>query len=101
MHIATTAMAEQRPAWQFKCEVRRKELAESMPPPYRLSWLLAKPETSPKSPDHGQICLLLLSEDEIALTETPTPVLVQRLQSGALLAETVVSAFCKRSAVAH
>lgn len=86
-------------SWEEKVARRRKRLAEQIPSSWRRQ--CPRVDNAPFVGADKTYISSLLNAAEITITELPTPKLIESLQNGKLLAVDVVTAFCKRAALAQ
>ncbi len=96
-------MAVKQEPWEQTAAAKRAAQLNSIPEVWRLSAAyLEKAVNDPDGVMKVPVQCGLLSDQELDITENYDVVgLSEKLQSGSLSAKAVVSAFCKRAAIAH
>lgn len=93
----TTTATTQQPAWKQKAAAKREQCHHQIPQ----EWRLSEPLPTPKNTDAYLQTSGLLSQEELAITSTPSSrALLNQLATRQLSAQAVVSAFCHRAGIA-
>ncbi|KAF2813069.1 fatty-acid amide hydrolase [Mytilinidion resinicola] len=87
-------------AWAKKATAKRAALTQSIPPAFRIPADILPPETQldiSRFPAESK----WFTAEELEITSTTAPALLERIANKAWSAEDVIKAFCKRAAAAH
>ncbi len=76
-------------------------MAESIPAAWRLPPSPTSKSSETDSVMRHEAITQILSPTEVKISETATPLILDRLKTGQWTSEAVVTAFCKRAAIAH
>ena len=96
--MSTTTLTSATPAWKQKATAKRDKVYNQIPK----EWRLAEPLPTPKNTYEYLRTSGILSQDELAITETTSArVLLNKLATKQVSAVDVTKAFCKRAAIAQ